>query len=254
MLAKQAAAEGEGGTGGEGGADVAAPEQETLTVRGQFVQGTADGEPLAGDLPVEMYALDVHGQPIGLYNTVSQDDGSFVFEDVPRAIGNMYFVRTDYAGLPQGAQIPSIRGDEEELEVEVTLYERTTDSGSVAITRAQMLVNYAPINEFGIEVRFDVKLLERNGAWASRRVGVWQIRGTTVGGDEFSFGVVTPRLTANSLFSDPLFAADGYDGFFSIEPHLGDFDAFGGLCGPDLWTTAYDAITGIFREQGISWR
>ncbi|NLX11843.1 MAG: cytochrome c [Chloroflexi bacterium] len=155
----QAAAEGEGGTGGEGGADVAAPEQETLTVRGQFVQGTADGEPLAGDLPVEMYALDVHGQPIGLYNTVSQDDGSFVFEDVPRAIGNMYFVRTDYAGLPQGAQIPSIRGDEEELEVEVTLYERTTDSGSVAITRAQMLVNYAPINEFGIEVRVDLDLV-----------------------------------------------------------------------------------------------
>lgn len=27
----------------------------------------------------------------------------------------------------------------------------------------------------------------------------------------------------------------GFDGFFSIEPHLGDFDAFGGLCGPDLW-------------------
>ncbi len=48
--------------------------------------------------------------------------------------------------------------------------------------------------------------------------------------------------------------ADGYDGFFSLEPHLGDFDAFGGLCGPDLWTTAYDAITGIFREQGIAWR
>ncbi len=48
--------------------------------------------------------------------------------------------------------------------------------------------------------------------------------------------------------------ADGFDGFFSIEPHLGDFDAFGGLCGPDLWTTAYDAVTGIFREQGIAWQ
>jgi len=48
--------------------------------------------------------------------------------------------------------------------------------------------------------------------------------------------------------------ADGFDGFFSIEPHLGDFDAFGGLCGPDLWTTAYDALTGIFREQGITWQ
>ena len=48
--------------------------------------------------------------------------------------------------------------------------------------------------------------------------------------------------------------ADGYDGFFSLEPHLGDFDAFGGLCGPDLWTSAYDALTGLFREQGITWQ
>lgn len=47
--------------------------------------------------------------------------------------------------------------------------------------------------------------------------------------------------------------ADGYDGFFSIEPHLGQFDAFGGLSGPDLWTKAYDALTGILKEQGIEW-
>ena len=26
---------------------------------------------------------------------------------------------------------------------------------------------------------------------------------------------------------------DGFTGFFSIEPHLGSFDAFGGQCGPD---------------------
>lgn len=48
-------------------------------------------------------------------------------------------------------------------------------------------------------------------------------------------------------------AADGYSGFLSIEPHLGEFDAFGGLCGPDLWTTAYDALTGILRSEGIEW-
>ncbi|MGM0386522.1 MAG: sugar phosphate isomerase/epimerase family protein [Actinomycetota bacterium] len=47
--------------------------------------------------------------------------------------------------------------------------------------------------------------------------------------------------------------ADGYDGFVSIEPHLGEFDAFGGLCGPDLWTTAYEALAGILREEGIEW-
>ena len=49
-------------------------------------------------------------------------------------------------------------------------------------------------------------------------------------------------------------AADGYDGFFSIEPHLGDFDAFGGLCGPDLWTDAYNAITKILSDQDIAWQ
>nr|NLI49812.1 sugar phosphate isomerase/epimerase [Propionibacterium sp.] len=48
--------------------------------------------------------------------------------------------------------------------------------------------------------------------------------------------------------------ADGYEGFFSLEPHLGDFDAFGGLCGPELWTKAHTALTGLFREQGITWQ
>ncbi len=48
--------------------------------------------------------------------------------------------------------------------------------------------------------------------------------------------------------------ADGFDGFFSIEPHLGDFDAFGGLCGPDLWTVAFEALTGLFAEQGFAWQ
>ena len=46
---------------------------------------------------------------------------------------------------------------------------------------------------------------------------------------------------------------DGYEGFFSIEPHLGQFDAFGGLAGVELWTKAYDAFTGIVEEQGIEW-
>lgn len=46
----------------------------------------------------------------------------------------------------------------------------------------------------------------------------------------------------------------GFDGFFSIEPHLGQFDAFGGLCGPDLWETAYRAVVGLFDELGVEHR
>lgn len=45
----------------------------------------------------------------------------------------------------------------------------------------------------------------------------------------------------------------GYDGFLSIEPHLGDFDAFGGLCGPDLWTTAHTALVRILDDLGLAY-
>ena len=56
-----------------------------------------------------------------------------------------------------------------------------------------------------LKVSYDAALSESNGRWASRRVGVWQISGVA-DGETFAFGVLTPRLTANSLFMDPLFA------------------------------------------------
>ena len=49
-------------------------------------------------------------------------------------------------------------------------------------------------------------------------------------------------------------AESGFDGFFSLEPHLAEFDAFGGLSGPRLWTKAHAALTGLFTEQGIAWQ
>lgn len=58
-----------------------------------------------------------------------------------------------------------------------------------------------------LSVSYDVRLREKNGAWASRRVGVWQIHGLEPDGERFSYGVLTPRLTANSLFSDSLFTS-----------------------------------------------
>jgi len=56
-----------------------------------------------------------------------------------------------------------------------------------------------------LSVQYDVRLREKNGVWASRRIGVWQVAGVAPNGERFSFGVLTPRLTANSLFSDELF-------------------------------------------------
>jgi sugar phosphate isomerase/epimerase len=44
---------------------------------------------------------------------------------------------------------------------------------------------------------------------------------------------------------------DGFDGFFSLEPHLADYNARGGFSGAELWTSAWQAFTDILRTEGI---
>ena len=44
---------------------------------------------------------------------------------------------------------------------------------------------------------------------------------------------------------------DGFDGFFSLEPHLADYNALGGFSGPELLTSAWKAFTDILKREGI---
>ena len=61
------------------------------------------------------------------------------------------------------------------------------------------------LGALSLSVSFDSRLLERNGQWTARRIGVWHLKGADSQGKQFSAGVITPRLTSSSLFSDPLF-------------------------------------------------
>lgn len=71
----------------------------------------------------------------------------------------------------------------------------------------QEVTDHLPAAEaLNLSVHFDTKLRETNRGRASRRVGVWTVRGTGPNGD-FQLGVITPRLTRSSMFSDPLFDA-----------------------------------------------
>jgi len=47
--------------------------------------------------------------------------------------------------------------------------------------------------------------------------------------------------------------ADGFDGFFSLEPHLGEYTAFGALSGAELFTKAWKAFTDILTSEGIGY-
>jgi sugar phosphate isomerase/epimerase len=48
-------------------------------------------------------------------------------------------------------------------------------------------------------------------------------------------------------------AADGFDGFFSMEPHLGSYTEFGALSGVANFTRATRAFTAILDAEGISY-
>ncbi len=44
---------------------------------------------------------------------------------------------------------------------------------------------------------------------------------------------------------------DGFDGFFSLEPHLSTAHSLGGFSGPDLFTEAWEAFTAILAAEGV---
>ena len=47
--------------------------------------------------------------------------------------------------------------------------------------------------------------------------------------------------------------ADGFDGFFSMEPHLAQAGASGGFSGPELFAKATGAFTALLEAAGISY-
>ncbi|MGC5585339.1 sugar phosphate isomerase/epimerase family protein [Ornithinimicrobium sp. W1679] len=47
---------------------------------------------------------------------------------------------------------------------------------------------------------------------------------------------------------------DGFEGFFSLEPHLSQAHSLGGFSGPELFTEAWEAFTGLLDSEGIAYR
>jgi sugar phosphate isomerase/epimerase len=48
--------------------------------------------------------------------------------------------------------------------------------------------------------------------------------------------------------------ADGFDGFFSLEPHLSAAGPLGGFSGPELFAAAHAAFTGLLDDEGIPYQ
>lgn len=47
---------------------------------------------------------------------------------------------------------------------------------------------------------------------------------------------------------------DGFEGFFSLEPHLSKTHELGGFSGPELFTEAWQAFTDLLKAEGVEYR
>lgn len=70
----------------------------------------------------------------------------------------------------------------------------------------------------------------------------------------FADGTVVPAGAGDGEFRETVraFHADGFDGFVSLEPHLGFGHALGGFSGPENWRRAHAAFVRILDEEGIA--
>ncbi|WP_022918065.1 sugar phosphate isomerase/epimerase family protein [Ruania albidiflava] len=68
-------------------------------------------------------------------------------------------------------------------------------------------------------------------------------------------GTVVPAGAGDGQVRETMraLAADGFDGFFSLEPHLSAVGTFGGFSGPNLFSEAHRAFTAILDEEKIAY-
>jgi mono/diheme cytochrome c family protein len=133
------------------------PAGETMTVRGRLVSGTAEGKAIPADVPVELLLVDESAVLLDRYSTATNEDNSFVFDNVVREPTAVYALVADYDGVTQ-SHIFELGGSEEDVSQDITVYDRTTDRDSVTVTWIEMTVNYAPIEQFGIEVTLTMEI------------------------------------------------------------------------------------------------
>lgn len=139
-LAALVAAVGYGGTAPGVGA------QESISVRGVAVNGTAGGAAPA-DLPIMLHAIDPAAGRVATVETTTDPGGRFEFAAVAAPDGGSFVLVMDYAGMRYNSLLEA--GDLAEP-VEFTVYETTQDIGVIRVERQTMVI--AGIDETAREI------------------------------------------------------------------------------------------------------
>jgi hypothetical protein len=120
--------------------------QETVTLRGTVIDGTAGAE-LPPEVPVLLLISDAVGSLVFTGQALTEPDGGFQFDDVPRADGGIYALSVDYEGVFYDN---SLSFQDVLDEVQLTVYETTQDASVVSVTRQVLVI--AEVNKKDREI------------------------------------------------------------------------------------------------------
>lgn len=129
------------------GALETSPSETTGEVTGVLVNRSPDGT-IPQSLSVMLHILDQNYNQVGMLHTLSQPDGSFRFEDVPLDQNELYAGIVSYQGATYYSE-PVPYDGENAPNLDLPVYETTTDLAKVQIDEMHVLFNFA---QDGLEV------------------------------------------------------------------------------------------------------
>ena len=119
-----------------GAVSASSPAQETLSIHGRVVNGTA-GFSVPDDLVVLMLITGPDGTLKGTGQTVATPGGTFVFEDAALVAQGAYTLSVDYNGVFYGLTLTPGELAGEQV---ITVYEPTEDAGIMVVDRQVMVI------------------------------------------------------------------------------------------------------------------
>lgn len=115
---------------------------ETFTLTGQVINGTAGGEvPAALNVRLRIAGLDAEGNPQEVFSqeAITDSENRFRFENVPVVARTLAVVETDYRGVRQFG--PQIFVEPTDQDITFTIYETTSESVDLVYAYVEILVD-----------------------------------------------------------------------------------------------------------------
>ncbi|HRA68777.1 MAG TPA: c-type cytochrome, partial [Caldilinea sp.] len=111
-------------------------------IEGRIVQGSTDGAaPTAQEVTLMAY---MSFTPVATFTTTTDADGAFAFEQLATEPDVVYFVGTNYAEIAYGSDLISLSPLTPTLQLEIPVYETTTDPSALRVNRMQWVVDQQP--------------------------------------------------------------------------------------------------------------